>query len=116
MRKKQLLKKMMQVIKIKENIETIVPVEKVVESSERIDSHHDTVTKVYMNLSEPDQIERYAELPFEGIGLLRLEFMISSLRKETFSLNSQSALYFLFLFRVYSILKAYNDINNPKID
>ena len=51
----------------KENIETIVPVEKVVESSERIDSHHDTVTKVYMNLSEPDQIERYAELPFEGI-------------------------------------------------
>ncbi|MBU2522862.1 MAG: hypothetical protein KKE23_01055, partial [Nanoarchaeota archaeon] len=62
----------------KENADTIVPIEKVVENSEKARIHHDTITKVYMNLSEPNQIERYADLPFEGIGLLRLEFMISS--------------------------------------
>jgi len=62
----------------KETPNTIVPVEKVIETPEKTGVHHDTVTKVYMNLSEPNQIERYSDLPFEGIGLLRLEFMISS--------------------------------------
>ncbi|MBI5391788.1 phosphoenolpyruvate synthase [Candidatus Woesearchaeota archaeon] len=37
-----------------------------------------TATKVYMNLGEPDQIEKYKNLPFDGIGLMRLEFIIIS--------------------------------------
>jgi len=35
-------------------------------------------TKVYMNLGEPNKIYDYKNLPFEGIGLMRLEFMIAS--------------------------------------
>lgn len=35
-------------------------------------------TKIYMNLSIPESIKRYQDLPFDGIGLLRLEFLISS--------------------------------------
>ncbi len=37
-----------------------------------------TATKVYMNLAEPEKIDAYAHLPFDGIGLLRLEFLITS--------------------------------------
>lgn len=37
-----------------------------------------TKTKVYMNLSEPDKIYEYKDLPFDGIGLMRIEFIISS--------------------------------------
>tara|TARA_Y100000034_G_scaffold136299_1_gene212048 strand:- start:914 stop:3229 length:2316 start_codon:yes stop_codon:yes gene_type:complete len=37
-----------------------------------------TKTKIYMNLGEPELAERYSKLPFEGIGLMRLEFMITS--------------------------------------
>ena len=37
-----------------------------------------TATKIYMNLGEPDKIDEYASLPFEGIGLMRLEFLITS--------------------------------------
>jgi len=37
-----------------------------------------TKTKVYMNLGEPEQIEKYKTLPFDGIGLMRLEFIILS--------------------------------------
>lgn len=36
-----------------------------------------TVTKIYLNLSEPDEAEKAAKLPTAGIGLLRAEFMIS---------------------------------------
>jgi pyruvate,water dikinase len=36
-----------------------------------------TATKIYMNLGEPDAIEKYKDLPFEGIGLMRIEFVIS---------------------------------------
>jgi pyruvate,water dikinase len=35
-------------------------------------------TKIYMNLGEPQKIFDYKSLPFEGIGLMRLEFMIAS--------------------------------------
>lgn len=35
-------------------------------------------TKVFMNLGEPNKIYEYKSLPFEGIGLMRLEFMIAS--------------------------------------
>jgi len=35
-------------------------------------------TKIYMNLGHPDEIEKYKHLPFDGIGLMRIEFIISS--------------------------------------
>jgi pyruvate,water dikinase len=37
-----------------------------------------TATKVYMNLGEPEKIDEYKDLPFDGIGLMRIEFVISS--------------------------------------
>ncbi|MEM2265869.1 MAG: phosphoenolpyruvate synthase [Candidatus Hadarchaeales archaeon] len=37
-----------------------------------------TKTKILMNLGEPDEIGRYKDLPFEGIGLMRVEFIIAS--------------------------------------
>ena len=37
-----------------------------------------TATKIYMNLGQPDEIDRYKNLPFDGIGLMRIEFIISS--------------------------------------
>jgi len=37
-----------------------------------------TATKIYMNLGEPEAIEKYLGLPFDGIGLMRIEFVISS--------------------------------------
>ena len=45
---------------------------------ERLKPKAETKTKVYMNLSQPDQIEKHKDVPFEGIGLLRLEFLIAS--------------------------------------
>jgi pyruvate,water dikinase len=36
-----------------------------------------TGTKIYMNLGEPDAIDRYVHLPFDGIGLMRIEFILS---------------------------------------
>lgn len=36
-----------------------------------------TGTKIYMNLGEPGMIEKYRDLPFDGIGLMRVEFIIS---------------------------------------
>ena len=37
-----------------------------------------TATKIYMNLGVPEKIEEYKELPFEGIGLMRIEFILAS--------------------------------------
>ncbi|WP_255776164.1 pyruvate, water dikinase [Metallosphaera javensis (ex Hofmann et al. 2022)] len=36
-----------------------------------------TGTKIYMNLGQPDIIEKYLDLPFDGIGLMRIEFIVS---------------------------------------
>ena len=36
-----------------------------------------TKTKIYMNLGEPDKIDDYKNLPFDGIGLMRIEFIIT---------------------------------------
>ncbi len=36
-----------------------------------------TGTKIYMNLGEPDAIDRYVHLPFDGIGLMRIEFILT---------------------------------------
>lgn len=37
-----------------------------------------TATKIYMNLGVPDKAEEYKDLPFEGIGLMRMEFILAS--------------------------------------
>jgi pyruvate,water dikinase len=36
-----------------------------------------TATKIYMNLGQPDVIHKYLDLPFDGIGLMRIEFIVS---------------------------------------
>ena len=36
-----------------------------------------TATQIYMNLGSPDLIDKYKVLPFDGIGLMRLEFLIA---------------------------------------
>jgi len=38
-----------------------------------------TATRIFMNLSDPDKIEDYVELPFDGIGLMRTELMIAGI-------------------------------------
>ncbi len=38
-----------------------------------------TATKVYMNLGEPSMIKKYKNLPFDGIGLMRTEFIFSNM-------------------------------------
>jgi pyruvate,water dikinase len=37
-----------------------------------------TATKIYMNLGVPEKIEEYNNLPFDGIGLMRIEFILAS--------------------------------------
>jgi pyruvate,water dikinase len=37
-----------------------------------------TATKIYMNLGVPEKVEEYKDLPFEGIGLMRIEFILAS--------------------------------------
>jgi pyruvate,water dikinase len=37
-----------------------------------------TRTKIYMNLGVPEKIGDYAKIPFDGIGLMRVEFIIAS--------------------------------------
>jgi pyruvate,water dikinase len=37
-----------------------------------------TATKIYMNLGVPEKIEDFKNLPFEGIGLMRIEFILAS--------------------------------------
>lgn len=41
-----------------------------------------TKTKVYMNLGVPEKISDYIHLPFDGIGLMRIEFLIASYIRE----------------------------------
>ena len=37
-----------------------------------------TATKIYMNLGVPEQIEAFKNMPFQGIGLMRTEFILAS--------------------------------------
>jgi pyruvate,water dikinase len=37
-----------------------------------------TATKIYMNLGVPEMIDEYRNLPFDGIGLMRIEFILAS--------------------------------------
>ena len=43
-----------------------------------LDSAPVTATKIYMNLGVPEKIDEYKNLPFDGIGLMRLEFILAS--------------------------------------
>jgi len=37
-----------------------------------------TATKIYLNLGVPEKIQDYKHLPFDGIGLMRIEFILAS--------------------------------------
>lgn len=41
--------------------------------------HIKTLTKVYVNLAEPEQAEKVSQLDSDGVGLLRAEFMIAEI-------------------------------------
>lgn len=41
--------------------------------------HYRTVTKIYVNLAEPEQAEKVAKMDVDGVGLLRAEFMIAEI-------------------------------------
>ncbi|BCU68454.1 phosphoenolpyruvate synthase [Sulfolobales archaeon HS-7] len=45
--------------------------------SEQVTYYPITGTKIYMNLGQPDVINKYISLPFDGIGLMRIEFIFS---------------------------------------
>lgn len=38
-----------------------------------------TATKIYMNLGQPDLIDKHKHLPFDGIGLMRTEFIFTNM-------------------------------------
>ncbi len=38
-----------------------------------------TATKVYLNLAEPSKADEYAQLPVDGVGLLRAEFIVADI-------------------------------------
>ncbi|MEM4295831.1 MAG: phosphoenolpyruvate synthase, partial [Candidatus Anstonellales archaeon] len=40
-----------------------------------------TATKIYVNLAEPELAQKIAEMPVDGVGLLRAEFMIAGMGK-----------------------------------
>ncbi len=40
-----------------------------------------TATKIYVNLAEPELAEKVAQMPVDGVGLLRAEFMIAAFGK-----------------------------------
>ncbi len=44
-----------------------------------INKHLKTLTKVYVNLAEPEQAAKIAKLDVDGVGLLRAEFMIANI-------------------------------------
>jgi len=49
-----------------------------IQNSLQIASAPVTATKIYMNLGVPEKIEEYKHLPFDGIGLMRIEFILAS--------------------------------------
>ncbi len=59
-------------INLKENIS-----KEIVENNSEINESVVTGTKIFMNLGEPDKIDEYKNLQFDGIGLMRIEFIIT---------------------------------------
>ncbi len=74
------------VVKVEEKKEEAAPAAAVAAAPKEIILHIyrsiRTGTGVYMNLGVPDKIHEYKDLPFDGIGLMRIEFTISSVIKE----------------------------------
>ena len=51
--------------------------EKVLNGNDHEEDNYITGTKIMMNLGEPEKIEQYKWLHFDGIGLMRIEFIIT---------------------------------------
>ena len=49
----------------------------------------ETKTKIYMNLAEPSKIDDYKNLNFDGIGLMRIEFIVAGIGEHPLSLLKQ---------------------------
>ena len=49
----------------------------------------ETKTKIYMNLAEPSKIDDYKELNFDGIGLMRIEFIVAGIGAHPLDLLKQ---------------------------
>ena len=45
----------------------------------KADPHIRTATKIYVNLAEPERASEIAQMPVDGVGLLRAEFMIAEI-------------------------------------
>jgi pyruvate,water dikinase len=56
--------------------------EKALEVTPEEAAKFETKTKVLMNLGMPTEIEKYRHLPFDGIGLMRIEFIIAEWIRE----------------------------------
>lgn len=50
-----------------------------------------TATKVYLNLAEPDKAEEYSQLPVDGVGLLRAEFIIAGIGEHPQAMMARGA-------------------------
>lgn len=46
---------------------------------DKIDSHHKTKTKLYVNLAQVDEAKKVSKMDVDGVGLLRAEFMIAEI-------------------------------------
>ncbi len=63
-------------------VEELLAREKALEITPEEAAKLKTKTKILMNLGVPTEIERYKSLPFEGIGLMRVEFIIAEWVRE----------------------------------
>jgi pyruvate,water dikinase len=63
-------------------IKELLEREKLLEVSPEEAAKLKTRTKILMNLGVPMEIEKYKHLPFDGIGLMRIEFIIAEWIKE----------------------------------
>jgi pyruvate,water dikinase len=50
-----------------------------------------TATKVYLNLAEPEKADEYAQLPVDGVGLLRAEFIIANIGEHPKAMMARGA-------------------------
>ena len=57
---------------------TTLPTPSTATTPTAIESAPITATKIYLNLGVPEMIEEYKNLPFDGIGLMRIEFILAS--------------------------------------
>ena len=63
-------------------IRELIAREKAIEITPEEAANLETKTKILMNLGIPTEIQKYKNLPFDGIGLMRIEFIIAEWVKE----------------------------------